>query len=80
MSNQKSPRISSNRQRRLLPEMSYSALAEKAYLHARDVAAKCYNNIPDAYDWPWARLPEPQQKGYVAMVKFIAKELKQHKV
>jgi hypothetical protein len=52
----------------------YAALAEKAYLHARNVAAKAYGR-PDAYDWPWSRLPECQQKGYVAMVRFIAKEL-----
>ncbi len=53
----------------------YAALAEKAYVHGRSVALKANGN---GYNRSWAETPEPTRKGFVAMVRFIAKELKRH--
>jgi hypothetical protein len=57
----------------------YAALAEKAYIHARGVAAKVFGQ-PDAYDWPWSRLPECQQKGYIAFVKYVIRNHKRYNI
>jgi hypothetical protein len=65
-----------NAQASLASATCYTALAEKAYVHAQGVAAKANGMV--GYDRPWSLLAEPHQKGYVAFVKYVIKNQKRY--
>ncbi len=55
--------------------INWNLLAKRAFEHGRRVAHKASDN-KDAHTLKWTDLPNSSHKGFLALVKFVAKELK----
>jgi len=51
----------------------YAALAKRAYAHGKNAARKANGS---GYSKSWEETPEPTRIGFIAMTKFIARQLK----